>query len=365
MNKNFWPASFFIISSSVLSLLAIEFILAKYNSSIANSSHISANLLRYHPTLGWTLTPNWQGQHQHHDFNASYSTNLLGFRGELSNFNQAQANSLAIVGDSFSFGLGVNDDQTFSSLINQQVANRVLNLSIPGYSTDQQLLLIKDMAPRLKAQHYVLFFYLGNDYLDIMLSYPLQAAQAKPLYTLLQQQLQLTNTPVPKTPKKTSTNSLRLSINQTLSQQHTPLIKLRQRSLLLQRLLPAPRYDPVTTQALFAQYYSDNSRLLTALLKELQQQLQQQGASLTVASLPNNTYLQAPLSADGLLQAYIEGQLQTICQQLSLDYWNLAQQLQQLYLAQGQPQWYYPHEGHLNPQGHQIIAQLIQQQFKL
>ena len=46
---------------------------------------------------------------------------------------------------------------------------------------------------------YILVVYLGNDILDNMLSYPLQAEQAKPFFVLdKEQQLVTKNIPVPR-----------------------------------------------------------------------------------------------------------------------------------------------------------------------
>ncbi|MFT7459833.1 MAG: hypothetical protein ACI909_002516, partial [Planctomycetota bacterium] len=135
-----------VIISTLFCLLLAEYGLRWYQQSINNSSAGDPGLLRYHAQLGWTLTPSWQGQHQHHDFNVQYNINKYGFRGDESIDLQSNTRRrIAFVGDSFSFGLGVEDEDTFTAQLNRLHPEiEFLNLSVPGYSTDQQLLLIEN-----------------------------------------------------------------------------------------------------------------------------------------------------------------------------------------------------------------------------
>ena len=77
-----------------------------------------------------------------------------------------------------------------------------LNFGVPGYSTDQEILLLDPQVFRESPDSVWLAFYLGNDILDNALDYPLQADQAKPMFELLNDgSLQLRNVPVPRDSK--------------------------------------------------------------------------------------------------------------------------------------------------------------------
>ena len=134
-----------VTTSIIFSLLISEFALREYQRYIANSSEGDPGLLRYDSQLGWSLSPGWSGRHQHYDFDVRYTINEYGFRGTFpENISDKNRNRIAIIGDSFSFGLGVNDKNVFVEHLNDSVKETdYMNLSVPGYSTDQQLLLLK------------------------------------------------------------------------------------------------------------------------------------------------------------------------------------------------------------------------------
>src|SRR5688572_1565931 len=111
--------------------------------SIAQSDQLTTGLTRPDPELGWMLTPRWTGTHSHHDFRAAYTTNGLGFRGADIRTHRPPASLIAIVGDSFTFGTGVNDAEVFTELLDREspATRRVYNFAVPGFSTDQEVLL--------------------------------------------------------------------------------------------------------------------------------------------------------------------------------------------------------------------------------
>ncbi len=63
-------------------------------------------------------------------------------------------------------------------------ANAYLNFGIPGYSTDQEYLLIKQQVLYFNPDVILLVVYLANDLFDNELPFPLQANSAKPYFEL-------------------------------------------------------------------------------------------------------------------------------------------------------------------------------------
>lgn len=73
-------------------------------------------------------------------------------------------------GDSFTFGIGVKEEDSFVSLLQEDVSARVLNLGIPGSCLTEQLnrfSSIVDAKPGRPGDH-VFFVYLGNDLSDLI-----------------------------------------------------------------------------------------------------------------------------------------------------------------------------------------------------
>ncbi len=83
---------------------------------ISRSNDLEIGMVGYDRLLGWKLTPGWKGSHRHFDFEVSYSINPYGFRGDFNNIRKGCQDLNAFVGDSFTFGFGVRDGQTFRDM---------------------------------------------------------------------------------------------------------------------------------------------------------------------------------------------------------------------------------------------------------
>jgi hypothetical protein len=77
---------------------------------------------------------------------------------------------LPLLGDSFTFGVGVEDEETFASKLAAQLpAFRVLNLGVPLSGLNEEIDIIKLRHTDLnRPTHYIIFFFLGNDFQDIV-----------------------------------------------------------------------------------------------------------------------------------------------------------------------------------------------------
>ena len=74
--------------------------------------------------------------------------------------------TIPIVGDSFVFGIGVNDNQTFVSLLAKKLPYiKFINLGIPGSSLENQMDIIEDRHKDLgDPEIYGFVFFTGNDF---------------------------------------------------------------------------------------------------------------------------------------------------------------------------------------------------------
>ena len=190
-NRNRLFAAVSVLLGMAIALTLAEWGLGQYFQRV-QSQTMDPGFMRYHAQLGWSLSPGWTGEHQHYDYRATYNVGPDGFRlqPELSSVD-SDAPRIAVLGDSYTFGLGVADDETFTAILNARGEDQYLNYGVPGTSTDQHLLLLDALLSGRVPDQVLLVIYLPNDILDVTLDYPLQADQAKPRFQLQNGELQL------------------------------------------------------------------------------------------------------------------------------------------------------------------------------
>ena len=94
------------------------------------------------------------------------SINEIGLRQRDLTSQLAYSRRLLILGDSFAFGLGVEEEESFAHLL-QATLNPlgigVINGGQTGYSIAQELALAKDLVTRLDPQTLLSCLLLDND----------------------------------------------------------------------------------------------------------------------------------------------------------------------------------------------------------
>jgi len=148
----------------------------------------------YHPIRGWVLKP---GIRKMSVFSGKIlNSNSKGLRGESEYEYQRTPGKqrILVLGDSFTFGEEVSDDETYSHDLESLLPNtEVLNLGVQGYGHDQMLLYLRDEGAKYKPDIVI----LGFAYLDIYRNLWTFFAYAKPKFELESGGLKLTNVPVP------------------------------------------------------------------------------------------------------------------------------------------------------------------------
>ncbi len=120
----------------------------------------------FNQELGEIPVPNQKGRQRHpgaYDF--TYQNNSLGFRDNRE-FGPKQPNEfrLLLLGDSFTYGLGVNDDQTFGHRLEQGLRRHnleatVINAGNPGHGTDYELKLFQSVGAKLQPDVTIFGFF--------------------------------------------------------------------------------------------------------------------------------------------------------------------------------------------------------------
>ncbi len=104
-------------------------------------------------------------------FDFTYSNNSLGLRGAKEySLARHTDHRILFLGDSFTYGLGVNDDQTFpflveKELLSDQIPAEVINAGNPGHGTDYALKFFQVLGAKFKPDLTV-FSFLGKNFVD-------------------------------------------------------------------------------------------------------------------------------------------------------------------------------------------------------
>ncbi len=148
----------------------------------------------YHPTRGWMLKPNIKDMAVFD--RKTLNSNSKGLRGKAEYEYQRTPGRrrVLVLGDSFTFGEEVSDDETYSHLLESALPNtEVLNFGVQGYGHDQMLLYLKEEGVKYHPDIVI----LGFAYFDIYRNLWTFFAYAKPKFELVSGRLELTNVPVP------------------------------------------------------------------------------------------------------------------------------------------------------------------------
>jgi lysophospholipase L1-like esterase len=119
--------------------------------------------------------------------------NERGYRGRSLGLPRTSRLRVVVLGDSIAFGLGVSDDETFSSRLDaRENSIEVANLAVQGYGPDQELLVLERDALRLRPDVVVLAFCMANDLAESLLPVSLyDGTTPKPTFRLVQGDLVL------------------------------------------------------------------------------------------------------------------------------------------------------------------------------
>lgn len=120
------------------------------------------------PDITWTVKPNSIAPHKHiaQDFSVTVNTNEFGFRKIP--FSPEKQNAL-VLGDSFAFGFGVEDQETFPAYLAHHVPGyNIFNAGYTsGMSLDTQYRYLKKHHRHLRPSLVIVQFFAGNDFSDI------------------------------------------------------------------------------------------------------------------------------------------------------------------------------------------------------
>jgi hypothetical protein len=119
----------------------------------------------FDPELGWANAPHMRGTYEREEFSFPIRVNEYGMRDAPVERAHGDRSRIAVLGDSFTWGIGVADEERYSERMEASLGIEVLNFGVSGYSPVQYRLMLDDVLS-FEPDLVLLAFCLGNDFGD-------------------------------------------------------------------------------------------------------------------------------------------------------------------------------------------------------
>ena len=89
------------------------------NSDVDNNEELNHTIIEYHEVLGWFMRSHSERRHKTPEFDVIMRTNSHGLRADHDYAYERipQRRRILLIGDSFTFGHGVNNDETLTAFL--------------------------------------------------------------------------------------------------------------------------------------------------------------------------------------------------------------------------------------------------------
>lgn len=365
-----------VVGGCLVSLLLAELVLKASNVWIGRHSDTMFTLIEYDEVLGWKMKPNINEKIDLVDVEGiPVRSNNAGFWDKEFDLQKPLHRCrIAFLGDSFTWGMGVRQEERFSDLV--AAANpewESLNFGVPGYGTDQSLLLWQHIARRYQPDLVILTIY-QNDYIDNI--YLVRYGRRKPYFELKGETLELKNVPVnptdfwndgifneaappyasffPDPVQRRSRIAHWLAKNSDLVRfSYTVFravniavpVEAQEESRRSNDGKPPHAYTVASSKSQLSPAQLMQLRLLGAVVKQLAEQVEATGARFAVV-LSGSRIPQYELQEEAFSKA-------------GISYLDATSEVLASRLPGGKRQVYYPYSGHWTPAAHRVVGDLL------
>ena len=313
---------------------------------------------RAHVTRGWENVPGIQVRWGKPEFSVIATHNSKGPRSpEVTAAKAPDTFRILVLGDSFAYGIGVEDDETFSARLGQMTSGiESVNAGVNGYGTANELVQLQELGSSLKPDLVVVAFF-WNDVVDSFRS-------STPRFQVANGILRYTPPAVGSEPASFKPKR----------KQHG----LRRKSYLYRFVsdrIKLARYRVQTWFGIDRYGFAENSlppdelepawELEFALLREIQRSSRALGAEAVIAVIPDQVQVQPEWEVVGI-QDYIfrvPDRLAQFSQASGVPVIDLLPGLREAYRSVGEP-LYYRWDRHLTREGHTVVARLILEELR-
>jgi hypothetical protein len=308
-----------------------------------------------HESLGWFHVPD-KSAHlwiEHTGIDVTLHTNSAGFRGtrEYPLNKRAGTTRILGIGDSFTFGWGVQDEETFGAVIESTRPNvEVINIASPGYGIDQMLLGFREIGKQFEPD-YVLIGIYPEVFWRATRSYT-DAGYGKPYFRLEEgNRLRLQNVPV-SGPEELEYNQypkvISYGLIEGLMMRSAIYRYIKHRTLRLLRDLEW--VDPDITE---------EWRLGKVILRQLISEIREVGAEPVILIIPPYGWM------SNTQQTSMQKSVGRLANGMNVDVLDFTEQLQSLSKQSSLERYYIPHDHHWTEEAHALVAQALTNQLEL
>jgi lysophospholipase L1-like esterase len=170
--KSAFKSVLLLVASLIFALLMgevmVRFVYEPQSEDLPGLQLLTSRYYQRDYTLGWVPRANVQGTHiRQKGYTSTFTTNFLGLRDrEHSLENPEGSRRVVVVGDSFSWGWGVNDGEIFTDILEKSLADtEVINLGVTAYGLDQEIAYFKQLGVQFGPDILVVAF-CQNDVFD-------------------------------------------------------------------------------------------------------------------------------------------------------------------------------------------------------
>jgi lysophospholipase L1-like esterase len=353
-----------------------------------------------HPILGWELIPNIE----YYAFNdvLEYKTkvriNSWGLRDDEIDLSKDDKMIILTLGDSYTFAHEVEKEKTFVELLERRLSStlhqdiEIINAGRQGYGTAQELLFYEELIERGLRPDVVFLVFSTNDILDNQcLDSFMRNLGIWPCFEIVDNTLKLVQLP---RMSKTHNNKKISNRGGYRDWSLSRFIKdLRLYKLIYTKLfylainhpdivvflksygihIKTPRM-PDTVNGWYTDRSSYGWLLTKALLKRLKQRVEENGGRFVMILMPST--LQYSKGKQRLLKSFLnmpevkkflndynkpQRLLKAFCKANSIPVIDLLPGFEAAMHSRGATMspFFFPYNGHLNPEGHRLVADLI------
>lgn len=325
---------------------------------------LEGKVAKYDPLIGYRLSPHSYARHRGPEFDTHIAINAQGMRmdRDVSYETPPGKQRILLIGDSFTFGHGVNVQDRFGERLEKILTSvEVLNMGVWGTGTDQQYLLYREEGVKFNADLVILLYLVenitrnGNDgtvqHGDRMLP--------KPRFRLQEGKLVLTNVPVPKHSVPINDEQRQWQENQGIGIPIPFKGFLREHSALY-RLLHSRGSNTLhqlfkTEVIPFPQYQEDREawQITKLLFKQFANEASQNGSEFLLVILPTQEFVNRTH-----IDPFPQKMIIKACKASRIGVLDMLPALKRM-SSESEHGLYYAMDGHWNVDGHKAAARII------
>lgn len=313
----------------------------------------------YDKELGWKLIPNYEGRFVHRDFDIEVKTNSDGFRDrEYQREKTPDTVRIVSLGDSFTWGWGVENNEIYMEVAENILDGvEILNMGQNGYSTGQELLLLKRAVKAYSPDFVTLGFFIND--LDENV-----AGRGKPLFDVVDGEIKITEPP--------ESQTLELRVKSILVENSYLFVLINYGYERISRWL---KQSPASNehQALSSRY----SIYMTEPNEEVEKEwnvfenithemIDEIDGNLIIIYIPNRSEVELDKNAasknNGSEESYARNRISQFALENDIRFVDLTETFRDKYKL-GEA-IYFEHDGHMTRMGHQRAGEVLAEELR-